>query len=308
MKKMEVDMPAAGICSFGKVPIISERQIKDYDAVICGIPYDWGVGFRPGTRFGPRSIREMSSRFSLDGTGYWDIRKKRRMLSDIRIGDIGDVDILYYQREHNFQRIRNTIQRIREGGALPVVLGGDHSITYPVLRSCSGEERIGVLHLDAHLDFKDHHHGLKHTNSSAMKRASQLTCVTQITSIGLRGIRVSELDYTDAVHHGVSIIPSHALKQNNSLTLIENNLPEKTYISIDIDVLDPSIAPGTGSPEPEGLSLSQLKKILEYTAQETEVIGFDLVEVNPLLDSANVTSLIASTLIIEMLGFIFENR
>ena len=102
MQRYEVNMPGTGICSFCKSPIISEEDIQNFDIIVFGIPYDWGVGFRPGARFGPRAIREMSTRFALDGRGYWDIEKKKRMLSGVQIGDIGDADILYYENEHNF--------------------------------------------------------------------------------------------------------------------------------------------------------------------------------------------------------------
>ncbi len=308
MKKYEVNMPGTGICSFCKLPIISDNDIKSFDVVVCGIPYDWGVGFRPGARFGPRAIREMSTRFTIDGYGYWDIKKKKRMLSGVQIADLGDVDVLYYEQEYNFKAIKQKIYNIRKSRALPVILGGDHSITYPVLQGYIDESSIGILQLDAHLDFKDHNHGLKYTNSSPIKRVSELNYVSKIASIGIRGTRVSEVDFKDALSNNVHIITAKQVKQNNTSSLINSiDFQKKTYLTIDIDVLDPSVAPGTGSPEPGGLSFLEIKSILEIISQKTEIIGFDLVEVNPQLDTANITSLIACNIIIELLGAIFEN-
>lgn len=188
-------------------------------------------------------------------------------------------------------------------------MGGDHSITYPILQSYREKDNIGILQLDAHLDFKDHNYGLKYTNSSPMKRVSELNNVKQITSIGIRGIRTSEVDLKDALSNNVHIITAKQAKQEKASSVIDNiNFHKKTYITIDIDVLDPSIAPGTGSPEPGGLSFLELMSILEIVPKKTEIIGFDLVEVNPQLDTANITSLIGCNIIIELLGFIFENK
>lgn len=309
MHNYKANMPNTGICSFCKAPIIKNNDITNFDAVICGIPYDWGVGFRPGSRFGPRAIREISTRFFLKKSGYWDIETGKRMLEDIKIGDIGDVDILYSNHRYNFKKITEMVKSIKSNNALPVILGGDHSITYPIVKGLIDKKEIDIIHFDAHLDFKDNIVGLKYTNSSPIKRISELSFINNITSIGIRGIRVAEEDYKDAINNGNKIITSYQLQKSGVKSILEGlSYSYNTYVTIDIDVLDPSIAPGTGSPEPEGLSFTQLRKLLKDITNNTNIIGFDIVEVNPQLDVSDLTSLTAARIIIEFLGLIFTKR
>ncbi|NPV44401.1 MAG: agmatinase [Firmicutes bacterium] len=313
MKGKKANMAFVGISTFCKSPIIMDNM-KDFDVAVIGVPYDGGIGFRPGARFGPRAIREMSTRYAFgetgtDASGYWDLETGKRMLEGVRIGDAGDVDILYLDYEYTFSRITEMIRRVKSEKAFPVVLGGDHSITYPVVRGLSGEGPMGIIHLDAHLDFKDEVLGVKYGNSSPIKRISELEFVDKIVSIGTRGIRTSEKDYKDAVNYGCTIIPYSEVQESGIVSVL-NQIPfmDRTYVTIDIDVLDPALAPGTGSPEPEGLSYTQLINILKGIASRTDVIGFDLVEVNPQLDPTGLTPLAAARIIVEFLGWIFYRK
>jgi len=309
MFKNNANMPSTGICSFFKSPIIANNDMVNFDAVICGVPYDWGVGFRPGSRFGPRAIREMSTRFPLEKSGYWDIETGKRMLENIAIGDVGDVDILYSDYRYNSKRIREMTESIKLNHVLPVFVGGDHSISFPIVKGLSDKKKFDVIQLDAHLDFKDNILGLKYTNSSPIKRISELSLVNNITSIGIRGTRTREEDYKDAINNGNNIITSYQLQKSRINSILERiTYSDNTYVTVDIDVLDPSIAPGTGSPEPEGLSFIQLKQILKDIAKNTNVIGFDIVEVNPQLDFSGLTSLVAARIIVEFLGLIFMEK
>lgn len=309
MFKNNANMPSTGICSFFKSQIITNNDMVNCDAVICGVPYDWGVGFRPGSRFGPRAIREMSTRFSLGKSGYWDIETGKRMLENIAIGDVGDVDILYSDYRYNSKRIREMAESIKLSHALPVFVGGDHSISFPIVKGLSDKKKFDIIQLDAHLDFKDNILGLKYTNSSPIKRISELSPVNNITSIGIRGTRTREEDYKDAINNGNNIITSYQLQKSGVNSILERiTYSDNAYVTIDIDVLDPSIAPGTGSPEPEGLSFEQLKKILKDITKNTNVIAFDIVEVNPQLDISGLTSLAAAKIIVEFLGLIFMKK
>jgi agmatinase len=309
MFKNNANMPSTGICSFFKSPIIANNDMGNFDAIICGVPYDWGVGFRPGSRFGPRAIREMSTRFSLEESGYWDIETGKRMLENIAIADVGDVDILYSDYRYNSKKIKEMVESIKLSRAIPVFVGGDHSISFPIVEGLSEKKKFDVIQLDAHLDFKDNILGLKYTNSSPIKRISELSLINNITSIGIRGTRTKEEDYKDSINNGNNIITSYQLQKSGVSSILKRvNYSDNAYVTIDIDVLDPSIAPGTGSPEPEGLSFTQLKQILKDIAKNTNVIGFDIVEVNPQLDFSGLTSLVAAKIIIEFLGLIMLKR
>ncbi|MCR4426661.1 MAG: arginase family protein, partial [Firmicutes bacterium] len=200
-------MAFTGIASFAKLPVVEDPVGAGADAVVLGVPYDAGIGFRPGTRFGPRAIRDMSTRYAFGEAGssergYFDIETGERMLDNVTVVDGGDADILYLDTDYTFTRITTAVARIVQSGAVPAVLGGDHSITFPVVRGLEARGPFGLIHLDAHLDFKDTVAGVTLGNSSPIRRASELPFVTEIVSIGTRGIRTSEVDLAAARARG----------------------------------------------------------------------------------------------------------
>ncbi|MGB9867867.1 MAG: agmatinase [Bacillota bacterium] len=311
VKNAKANMSFTGIASFAKLPIVERPEPGQADAVIVGVPYDAGIGFRPGARFGPRAIREMSTRYAFGQAastepGYFDIDCGSRFLEWPQIVDLGDVDVLYLDTDYTFNQITTTVAQIVRSGAIPVVLGGDHSITFPVVKGLEEVGEFCILHLDAHLDFKDSVLGVKLGNSSPIRRVAELPFVESIVTIGARGIRTSEVDLKAALSRGNIIIPASKILEHG-VEYSLNRIPRcaKYYLTVDIDVLDPSIAPGTGSPEPDGLCYRHVKQIVKHVAECCELVGIDVVEVNPYLDPTQRTPLIASRLIIEALGLAF---
>ncbi len=308
----KANLAFSGISTFCRTPHISTLEDIEADIAIVGVPFDEGVGFRPGARFGPRSIREYSMRFSNFDTssaerGYWDLEKKQRFLSHVDMVDLGDVDIVPLDLPYTHKQIDESVKRILKAGSFPVVLGGDHSITFPVVRALKEKGPLSLIHLDAHLDRRESLMGSKYGHGSPIRRIGELDFIETIVSLGIRGIRAPEKDFYDAEKRGDVLIPGHVIHKSGIEDIIERipNL-ERCYVTIDIDVLDPSLAPGTGTPEADGLNYSQVKSILWGISEKTQVVGFDLVEVNPYMDASGRTSLFAAQLIVEFLGAIFR--
>jgi agmatinase len=301
-----------GITTFCRTPHVSDMDQVRADVAVLGIPYDEGVGYRPGARFGPRSIRDYSMRFPyFDPTGgqkgYWDIEKRRWFLTETTMVDCGDVDVVPLDMVYVHQQIEANIRGILRSGALPVSLGGDHSVTYPVVRAFDQHSPLSLVQFDAHLDRRDAVGGVKYGHGSPIKRISELNFIEQIVTIGLRGLRAPEEDYLEAERRGEILIPAQTVREIGTGEVLKR-IPSlgKCYVTIDIDALDPALAPGTGTPEVDGLKFHQLKEILSGLAATNKIVGLDLVEVNPYLDSSGRTSLLAAQLIVEFLGAIFE--
>lgn len=299
-----------GIPTFCRSPLLSSWEDLSSDIAILGIPFDEGVGFRPGTRFGPRSIREYSMRFpyfdpSSEERGYWDMEQKKRLLSHVRMADCGDIDIVPLDFQYVYRQIEESIKKILGRGAFPVALGGDHSITYPIVRGFEGTSSLSLVQLDAHLDRRESVLDVRFGHGSPIKRISELPFIEKIISLGMRGLRAPEKDFLEAERRGEILIPAHLIEELGiEKTLDRIPAMDRCYVTIDIDVLDPSVAPGTGTPEAGGLTYPQVKKILRRVAERSKVVGFDLVEVNPSLDPSGRTSLVAAQTIIEFLGTI----
>jgi agmatinase len=297
-----------------KSPVCEDLSRIDADVAVLGIPYDSGTGFRPGSRFGAREIRSNSTRFSAWGSwkgggGYWDINTKQQMLSDVRIVDCGDVDIAYYDIERNMNLITRAVSAILDRGAMPVLLGGDHSVSFPIVRAFERVGPLDIVHIDAHLDFIEDVEGMKFASGSPLRRMRELSFVRHMTHLGIRDIRSRAGDYADAIRLGSKIITRDQIREEGPAAIVAG-MPDmgNVYVTIDIDGLDPSIAPGTGSPTVDGLLYHEVRKLLQGVASKGNVVGLDVVEVNPQVDLHGQTSLLATTLIAEFLGAIFLNR
>jgi agmatinase len=301
-----------GIPTFGRAPYLTNFAGSGAQVAVLGIPFDEGVGYRPGTRFGPRVLREYSLRypyFDPDSTkrGFWDMDQRRWFLQNVKAVDMGDVDVVPMAIENLHQRISESIKYIFSQQAMPLVLGGDHSISFPVVDAMADLGPLNIVHFDAHLDRRDSLGGVKWGHGSPLKRISELSFVDRIVSIGLRGLRAPEDDFLEAEKRGDVLITCQSIREQGLEGAI-GRLPNlgRTYVSIDIDALDPSIAPGTGTPEADGLSFIDAKKILSAVANRCTVVGCDLVEVNPYLDPSGRTALFGSQLIMEFLANIFD--
>lgn len=305
-----LDLPFVGIPSFLRSAIASTTDKIDADIAVMGVPTDEGSPFMPGSRFGPRGIREQSIRFGAGGRGYYDPGAKRVFLAhemeQRRIVDVGDADILPTNVVDTFQNVTDLTRRLLDSGALPVVLGGDHAISYPVVRAFT--EPLHVFHLDAHIDYAPFVHGLQYTNGQAFRHIARLPNVKSLTQVGIRSLRHSRQMVEDSVKDGNRVVNMEEFYDVGKAKLV-NALPANSnvYVSIDIDVLDLPLVPGTVSAEPNGMSYADLRDTLIALAEHTEIVGFDLVEVNPQLDvGTGVTSYLAAHTIIEFLGHICD--
>lgn len=310
-----LDLPFVGLVSFLRMPTCSNLAELDADIAVIGFPSDEGTGWLPGARLGPRRLRELSMRFA-GGTpqhhaGFWDIDEGRRFLDyemdQRRIVDCGDVDVIYTRPDVSWDNATTMVRTMLERGAMPVVLGGDHGISYSIVRAFS--ERLTVVHFDAHVDYQPFVHGVIHSHGNPMRMITTLDHVDRIIQAGIRSFRTHEEDAADTMRDGNTVITARDLRQRGPQGLAAL-LPEggPVYVSIDVDVLDPSIVPGTSAPEPSGLSYDELRDALVAIARRAHVVGFDLVEVNPMIDNAaQLTSFIGVQLIVEFLAQIVEH-
>jgi agmatinase len=296
----------SGIPTFLRAPLAQYGIDADAEIGVIGVPADFGSPFMPGSRFGPRGIREHSLRFGTQG--YYDGRRRRTLLAEEqaehRIVDAGDVDVLMNNVHLTFERTTDAVRTLAANGLLPVVLGGDHSISFPVVRAI--ERTMHVVHFDAHIDYSPFVHGFGPTNMTPFRFIRQLPQVASLTQIGIRSIRNLETVIQDSAADGNVVWGVDELRDRGKAAVAEL-LPEGSavYVSIDIDVLDLSLVPGCVSAEPEGLLYHELRDQLEALAERCEIVGFDLVEVNPQLDIATgATSYLAAHTIVEFLGAI----
>jgi agmatinase len=305
-----LDFPFVGIPSFLRSPIAHDLAQLDADVAILGAPTDEGSPFMAGSRFGPRAIREHSLRFVTDPPGFFDPQERRRYLEremrENRIADVGDADIVPTNPTDTFVNITDATRAILGVGALPVVLGGDHAITFPVVRAFdeAGLGPLHVVHFDAHLDYMPFVHGISMTNQHAFRHIRRMANVASITQVGIRSIRGSEVMLADSLADGNRVVTMEELRDVTIAGLVAA-LPEnaRVYVSIDIDALDLPLVPGCVSAEPGGLHYEELRAALFALAEHTDVIGFDLVEVNPTLDvGTGVTSYLAAHTIVEFLS------
>jgi len=300
--------PFAGLVSFLRSDVCTDLDQLDADIAVMGAPTDEGSPFMPGARFGPRGIREHSLRFGKEG--YYDGDADRMFLEhemvNRRIVDVGDADVLPTNVEDTFENITVMTRKILDRGALPVVLGGDHAITFPVVRAYT--EPLHVVHFDAHIDYSPFVHGFEYTNSHAFRHIYHMSHVESLTQVGIRSLRNRKEWVDDSVNDGNRVIGMEELWQMGAEQLAAV-VPEgeRCYVSIDIDVLDLPLVPGCVSAEPNGMTYSELRDTLVALANRSEIVGFDLVEVNPQLDvGTGITSYLAAHTILEFLGHICD--
>ena len=296
----------AGIPTFLRVPVAAELGKLDADVAILGVPSDVGSPFLPGSRMGPRGIREHSLRFGTEG--YYDHRDGQTYLAHElmhdRIVDAGDVDVTPSDVEVTFDRTTSAMRSVLARAALPVILGGDHAITYPIVRAY--DEPVHVVHFDAHIDYSPFQHGFMHTNMHAFRHIRRMEHVQSLTQVGIRSLRNGQDAMEDSLADGNRIIDIEEFRDARPRGIAEI-LPADApvYVSIDIDVLDMPLVPGCVSGEPGGLAYAELRDALVALSEHTNIVGFDLVEVNPVLDiGTGATSYLAAHTILEFLGHI----
>jgi agmatinase len=306
-----LNLPFTGIATFAKFPLVTDPRewetLKPHAAVV-GIPYDLGTQIRSGTRYGPRAVRELSTQYS--GASYFDYDLQDNFFpSGLRFIDAGDADMVHHFADECLRRAEEKVLSLVEAGIMPVVLGGDHSITIPVLRALETKGPLCVVQIDAHLDFVDERQGIVHGQGNPMRRASEMRHVASMAQIGIRGPGSSRKEDFDAAKQFGSVIIGTREWQALGAREVAARIPDANayYVTIDIDVLDAALAPGSGSPTPGGVSYREASDLLMEIANKGPVVGFDLVEVNPFFDPTGVTSLTAARLILDLLGAIYRH-
>lgn len=307
-----LNQPITGICSFAKYPICDNMENLEADIAVLGIPYDVGVGFLSGSRLGPRRIREVSTHYARGDAGFYDPENKEQLLAaPIKIVDCGDADVLHGDIEYSFQSIEWSIRKILEKGAVPAVMGGDHSITIPIGRALESlGSKISVIQFDAHLDWTNNVGPQRYGNGSPMRRLSEMDHIDKMAQIGLRGLGSSRReDFEDAMAYGSVLISSRDVQKLGPQGVLAR-IPkaEKYFVSIDIDGFDMSIAPGVGSPSPGGMNYNDVNDMLSGICQMGEIVGFDLVEVAPQYDPAGITCRLAAMTMLNMMAQIMKYR
>ncbi len=300
-----IDLAFVGIPTFCKFPYVKELENTKVDVAIVGAPLDQGSFNRVGAREGPRAIRQASQLYGtafVANLGFYDVELGGYKLGNTKIVDYGDVPVAPTLSHENLDSITDTIKEIHRHNVLPVVLGGDHSITYPVIRALD-DVPFSIVHFDTHMDFGDDIMDIQISHANPIKRASELDHVKGITQIGIRGLLNPEFYVDEANDYGARVITSIEVI-NKGTDWVVNQIPEteNIYVTIDIDVLDPSVAPGTGTPEPGGLSYLHMRDMLTSLPKKGKIVGFDLVEVNPLYDPTGITAQVAARLILDFLA------
>ena len=296
------DMPRfAGHASMFRLPI--QATAADLDVAIVGVPLDIGTSNRNGTRYGPRQIRSESVLVRPYG-----MATGAAPFDSFQVADTGDVALNPYSLEKCIGIIEDHYDALLAHSVIPVSLGGDHTVALPILRALARKHGpLGLVHVDAHADVNDEMFGERITHGTIFRRAIEEGVVDpkRMVQIGLRATGYAAEDFDWARQQGVLVVEAEDCWYRSLSPLMEEvrerlGSAAPSYLSFDIDGLDPSVAPGTGTPEPGGLTGSQGLEIIRGCAG-LNLVGCDLVEVSPPYDSTGNTALLAANLVFEML-------
>ncbi|MEM9106548.1 MAG: agmatinase [Pseudomonadota bacterium] len=301
-----LNLPFVGLCTFGKYPYIEDWDTIDADVAVLGAPFDFGTQWRAGARFGPRAIREASTLFSFGHAGAYDHEDDVTYLdaSKVKIVDIGDADIIHTDTVNSHRNIEHGVRKILTAGAVPVVLGGDHSVNIPCINAFSNEEPLHVVQIDAHLDFVDERHGVRYGHGNPMRRAAEKDYVTGLSQIGIRNVSSTAKDGYEAARAMGSDILSVRQFRKLGVDHVLERIPagKRYYVTIDIDGFDPSIAAGTGTPSHGGFLYYEILELLDGLTQRGTIVGMDLVEVAPDYDQTGSTAILAAQVLMNTIG------
>jgi agmatinase len=289
---------------------VADWDALDADVAVLGAPFDAGTQWRAGARFGPRGVREASTLFSFGHAGAYDHEDDAVYLEGVRIVDMGDADIVHTDTLKSHANIRAGVAAALRAGALPVTIGGDHSINIPCIEAYEGHAPFHILQIDAHLDFVDERHGVTRGHGNPMRRASEKPWVSGLTQVGIRNVSSTAREgYEDARARGSDILSVRQMRKlgpEATAARIPAGVP--VYITIDIDAFCPSIAPGTGTPSHGGFLYYDVLELLQQVVRTHPVVGIDLVEVAPDYDPTGSTSILAAQVLLNLLGFVFHAR
>jgi agmatinase len=294
----------AGPLSFGGAPLTQDpADLEDADVVIVGAPTDDLVSDRPGTRFAPRAIRAASCPPGPHLEAGVDA------FEELRIVDFADAPVVPANAERSHEAIEKTVRQVLSADAVPIVLGGDHSITEPEVRACAGVHGpIGLVHFDTHTDTGTKVFGSERSHGTPMYRLVEAGLIDpkRYVQIGLRGYWPGEPEFAWQREKGITSFFMHDVRAQGIEAVLERTVEVvgegPVFLTVDVDVLDPAFAPGTGTPEPGGMTPLELLPSVRRIAQELELVGADVVEVIPTAPgSADITALVADRIVREVL-------
>ncbi|AXN38885.1 agmatinase [Peribacillus butanolivorans] len=277
----------------GNVFIKSHPSFEESEAVLYGMPMDWTVSFRPGSRFGPTRIREVSIGLE-EYSPYLD-----RELEEVKFYDAGDIPLPFGNPQRSIDMIEKFVDGVLDAGKFPLGMGGEHLVTWPVIKAMYKKyPDMAIIHMDAHTDLREDYEGEPLSHASIIRKSAELIGPKNVYSFGIRSGLKEEFQW--AKENGMHISKFEVLEP------LKEVLPQlagrPVYVTIDIDVLDPAHAPGTGTVDCGGITSKELlASIHEIARSEINVVGCDLVEVAPIYDPSEQTANTASKLIREML-------
>jgi agmatinase len=294
--------------TFMRLPHVTD--FAGLDVAIIGVPFDGGTSYRSGTRLGPREIRSQSSLIRT-----YSYFQKIAPFDVLNVADVGDVDVPPVGIEKAFDAIELEVGRILDAGAIPIAVGGDHSISLPLLRAVASRRGpLNLVQFDAHIDTWDDYFGGKYFHGSPFRRAidEKLIDPQRFVQVGIRGPMYGEEDFEFHREHRITIVDIEQVKTpggvERTIDEMRRILTGPTYVTFDIDSIDPAFAPGTGTPEVGGLTSHEAQRLLRGLAG-LDIAGCDIVEVAPAFDGpGQITALLAANLMFEMLCAIAGHR
>src|SRR5215470_16944145 len=290
---------SGGIATFMRLPHIPDPD--ELEIALVGIPFDGGTTYRPGTRFGPRHVREQSVLIR-----PWNPVLNINPFQQFRIADFGDFSVIPLSIEDTFARVETQMQALLDVGVRCVSVGGDHSLSLPLLRSVAKKHGpVALIQFDAHNDLWDEYFGCRYSHGTPFRRAIEEGLIRdgRFLQVGLRGQVYSEHDFEFAKEHSVRMITAEQF-HTAGIELFRKELAAfhdiPVYVTLDIDCVDPAFAPGTGTPQIGGFSSYQIVELVR-ALKSLQIVSCDLVEVSPPYDTGEITSLLAANLLFEML-------
>jgi len=288
-----------GVPTFMRLPQISDPE--ELEVALVGVPFDGGTTYRAGPRFGPRHIREQSAIIR-----PWNPVLEVNPFSKRRTADFGDLPVNPLSIEDTFRRIERGIEPLVDGEVRCVCVGGDHSISLPLLRAVARKHGpVSLIQFDAHNDLWDEYFGSKYSHGTPFRRAFEegLLKDGNVLQVGLRGQVYGEEDFDFAREHKVKMVTAEEFHRRGIAVvqkLLRTFRGKAVYVTLDIDVVDPAYAPGTGTPQVGGLTSMHILELVR-ALRGLQIVGCDLVEVSPPYDTGEITSLLAANLLFELL-------
>jgi agmatinase len=306
------EIPAyLGPVSFCNRPLVEQAEHlfeRAPDVAVFGAPFDDGVSYRPGARFGPRAIRQATY-----NQGGYSLQLDVEPFAVLDVVDAGDANVVPAALERGHAMVFRKTLEVASSGAVPIILGGDHSITWPAASAVAqvrAPRSIGMVHFDAHADTAHEDWGVLAGHGTPMRRLIESGAISgrNFVQVGLRGYWPPPAVFKWMQEHGLRWHFMHEIEERGTEAVIDDAIsealdgPDAIYLSIDIDVLDPGMAPGTGTPEPGGLLTRELLRAIRRIVGRVELAAMDIVEVSPPYDTAEITSMAAHRLALEAIS------